>query len=283
VWPIGNPCPDFNGDERKGDNLYTDSVVALEPQSGKVKWHYQFTPHDLHDWDATETPMLVDFNYHGQPRKLLLQGNRNGFFYVLDRTNGQFLSASPFVKKLTWASGIAPDGRPILSDGWQPTVEGQEICPSMDGASNWMSTAYDPGTGLFYLEALEKCNVFTKNSEWWKQGESFYGGTSREAKNEEPRKYLRAIDPQTGKIVWEYAQTGPGEAWGGLIATATGLIFFGDDDGSFAALDAKTGKPLWHFPLNVHWHASPMTYLNGGKQYIAVAAGTSIMAFALPE
>jgi alcohol dehydrogenase (cytochrome c) len=146
-----------------------------------------------------------------------------------------------------------------------------------------MSTAYDPGTGLFYLEALEKCNVFTKNSEWWKQGESFYGGTSREAKNEEPRKYLRAIDPQTGKIVWEYEQTGPGEAWGGLIATATGLIFFGDDDGSFAALDAKTGKPLWHFPLNVHWHASPMTYLNDGKQYIAVAAGTSIMAFALPE
>jgi alcohol dehydrogenase (cytochrome c) len=283
VWPIGNPCPDFNGDERKGDNLYTDSVVAFDPQTGKVKWHYQFTPHDLHDWDATETPMLVDLKYHGEPRKLLLQGNRNGFFYVLDRTDGRFLAASPFVKKLTWATGIGADGRPILSDGWQPTVEGTEICPSMDGASNWMSTAYHPGTGLFYLLALEKCNVFTKNSEWWKQGESFYGGTSREVSKEEPRKYLRAIDPQTGEIVWEYEQTGPGEAWGGLIATAGGLIFFGDDDGAFAALDAKTGAPLWHFPLNVHWHASPMTYLVEGKQYIAVAAGASIMAFALTE
>ena len=283
VWPIGNPCPDFNGDERTGDNLYTDSVVAFDPQTGKVKWHYQFTPHDLHDWDATETPMLVDLKYHGEPRKLLLQGNRNGFFYVLDRTDGRFLAASPFVKKLTWATGIGADGRPILSDGWQPTVEGTEICPSMDGASNWMSTAYHPGTGLFYLLALEKCNVFTKNSEWWKQGESFYGGTSREVSKEEPRKYLRAIDPQTGEIVWEYEQTGPGEAWGGLIATAGGLIFFGDDDGAFAALDAKTGAPLWHFPLNVHWHASPMTYLVDGKQYIAVAAGASIMAFALTE
>jgi alcohol dehydrogenase (cytochrome c) len=212
-----------------------------------------------------------------------LQGNRNGFFYVLDRTDGRFLAASPFVKKLTWATGIGADGRPILSDGWQPTVEGTEICPSMDGASNWMSTAYHPGTGLFYLLALEKCNVFTKNSEWWKQGESFYGGTSREVSKEEPRKYLRAIDPQTVEIVWEYEQTGPGEAWGGLIATAGGLIFFGDDDGAFAALDAKTGAPLWHFPLNVHWHASPMTYLVDGKQYIAVAAGASIMAFALTE
>ncbi len=252
-WPIGNPCPDFNGDERKGDNLYTDSVVALDAKTGKLKWHYQFTPHDLHDWDATETPMLVDMEYRGAPRKLLLQGNRNGFFYVLDRTSGKFVAASPFVKKLTWAKEIAPDGRPVLGSGWLPTVEGAEICPSMDGASNWMSTAYHPGTGLFYLLALEKCNVFSKNSEWWKQGESFYGGTARPVPAEEPRKYLRAMDPQTGKIAWEYEQTGPGEAWGGLIATASGLIFFGDDDGSFAALDAKTGKPLWHFPLSARW------------------------------
>lgn len=283
VWPTGNPCPDFNGDERKGDNLYTDSVVALDPASGKLKWHYQFTPHDLHDWDATETPLLTDLVYKGQPRKVLLQGNRNGFFYVLDRTNGKFLQAAPFVKKLTWASAIGPDGRPILSSGWQPTVEGTEICPSMDGASNWMSTAYSPGTGLFYLIALEKCNIFSKNSEWWKQGQSFYGGSARPVPSEQPRKYLRAIDPQTGKIVWEHEQVGPGDAWGGLLATASGLVFFGSDDGSFMALDAKAGTTLWHYSLNARWHASPMTYMLDGVQYIAVAVNSNIIAFALTE
>ena len=283
VWPIGNPCPDFNGDERKGDNLYSDSVIALDPKTGKVKWHYQFTPHDLHDWDATEPPLLVDMNYNGEPRKLLLQGNRNGFFYVLDRTNGKFLAASPFVKKLTWAKGIGPDGRPVLAEGWQPTVEGAEVCPSMDGASNWMSTAYNPATGLFYLHTLEKCNIFSKNSEWWKQGESFYGGSARPVAAEQPRKYLRAIDPQTGKIVWEYEQMGPGQAWGGLLASATGLLFVCDDDGSFSALDAKTGESLWHFPLSARWHASPMTYTVDGKQYIAVAVNSSIISFGLIE
>ena len=282
-WPVGNPCPDFNGDERRGDNLYTDSVVALDPQTGKLKWHYQFTPHDLHDWDATETPVLVDAIYNGAPRKLLLQGNRNGFFYVLDRINGQFLAATPFVKKLTWAKAIGPDGRPILSAGWQPREEGTAICPSMDGASNWMSTAYHPGTGLFYLIALEKCNIFSKNSEWWKQGESFYGGSARPVADERPRKYLRAIDPQSGRIVWEYEQAGPGSAWGGLLATASGLVFFESDDGSFSAVDAKNGVLLWHFPLNARWHASPMTYMLDGKQYIAVAANSNIIVFGLAE
>lgn len=281
IWPIGNPCPDFNGDERKGDNLFTDSVVALDPKTGKRKWHYQFTPHDLRDWDATETPMLVDMNFKGAPRKLLLQGNRNGFFYVLDRTDGKFLAATPFVKKLTWATKIAPDGKPVLGKGWQPTQEGTEICPSMEGASNWMSSAYHPGTGLFYLMALEKCNVFTKNSEWWKQGQSFYGGSARRMAAETPRKYLRAIDPETGKIVWQHEQSGPGETWGGVLATASGLLFFCDDDGSFAALDARTGKPLWQVPLSARWHSSPMTYAIDGKQYVAVAVNSGIVSFGL--
>ena len=283
VWPVGNPCPDFNGDERKGDNLYTDSVVALDPHTGKLKWHYQFTPHDLHDWDATETPLLVDAEYRGSMRKLLLQGNRNGFFYVLDRENGQFLSASPFVSKLTWAKGIGANGRPILSEGWEPTLEGTEVCPSMDGASNWMSPAYSPVTGYFYLVALEKCNIFSKSGEWWRQGASFYGGSARAVASERPKKYVRAIDLQTGKIAWEYAQTGPGGAWGGLLCTASGLLFFGDDNGAFTAISSSDGKPLWHFQLNAHWHASPMTYLLDGKQYIAVAAGASIVCFGLPQ
>ena len=283
VWPTGNPCPDFNGDERKGDNLYTSSVIALDPKTGKAKWHYQFTPHDLHDWDATETPMLIDLDYKHAPRKLMLQGNRNGFFYVLDRADGKFLAATPFVKKLTWAKGIGADGRPVLAEGWQPTVEGTEVCPSMDGASNWMSTAYHPGTGLFYLLALEKCNVFSKNAEWWKQGESFYGGSARPVAAERPRKFLRALDPQTGKIAWEYEQVGPGEAWGGLLATAGGLVFFCNDDGSFSALGAKSGELLWHFPLSARWHASPMTYQVDNKQYIAVAVNGTVVAFGLPD
>ncbi len=281
-WTTGNPCPDFNGDERKGDNLYADSVLALQPKTGELKWYFQFTPHDLHDWDSAETPMVVDAEYHGHPRKLMLQGNRNGFFYVLDRTNGEFLAASPFVKRLTWAKGIGKDGRPILSDAWQPTVEGTNICPSMDGASNWMSTVYNPVTGLFYLMALEKCNIFSKSPEWWKLGESFYGGAARGVHDQEPKKYLRALDLQTGKIAWEYEQSGPGESWAGILGTASGLLFFGDNDGAFSALDAKTGKPLWHFPLNQHLHASPMTYSVRGKQYIAMAAGGNIVAFALP-
>ncbi len=283
VWPVGNPCPDFNGDERKGDNLYTDSVVALDPASGNLKWHYQFTPHDLHDWDATETPLLVDAEYRGRPRKLLMQGNRNGFFYVLDRETGEFLNATPFVRKLTWAKGIGADGRPILSDGWEPTVEGTEVCPSMDGATNWMSPAYSPSTGLYYLIALEKCNVFSKNSDWWRPGASFYGGSARAVANEMPKKYVRALDPQTGRIAWEYAQTGPGQAWGGLLCTATDLLFFGDDNGAFTALDAVNGRPLWHFQLNAEWHASPMTYMLDGRQYIAVAAGSNVIAFGLPQ
>lgn len=281
-WTTGNPCPDFNGDERMGDNLYADSVLALQPKTGALKWYFQFTPHDLHDWDSAETPMVVDAVYHGRPRKLMLQGNRNGFFYVLDRTNGEFLAASPFVKRLTWAKGIGKDGRPILSEAWQPTVEGTSICPSMDGASNWMLTVYNPATGLFYLMALEKCNIFSKSAEWWKLGESFYGGAARGVEGEEPKKYLRALDLQTGKIAWEYEQSGPGESWAGILGTASGLLFFGDNDGAFSALDAKTGKPLWHFPLNQHLHASPMTYSVGGKQYVAMAAGGNIVAFALP-
>ena len=281
-WPTGNPCPDFNGDERQGDNLYSDSVLALDPATGKLKWYYQFTPHDLHDWDATETPMLVNASFRGQPRKLLLQGNRNGFFYVLDRTTGKLLSATPFVKRLNWAKAIGPDGRPVLAEGWQPTVEGTLTCPSMDGATNWMSTAYNPASGLFFLMALEKCNVFSKNSEWWKQGESFYGGASRVAGDVQPRKFLRAIEVETGKIAWQYEQTGPGESWAGLMSTASGLIFFGDDNGAFTAVDSSTGKPIWHFQLNAQWKASPMTYSLEGVQYVAIAAGPAIVTFALP-
>ncbi|HZT28692.1 MAG TPA: PQQ-dependent dehydrogenase, methanol/ethanol family [Bryobacteraceae bacterium] len=280
-WPTGNPCPDYNGDERKGDNLYSDSVLALEPETGKLKWYYQFTPHDLHDWDSTETLMVVDAEFQGRQRQLLMQANRNGFFYVLDRTNGKVLLAKPFVKKLTWASGIGPDGRPQVLPGSEPTVAGAKVCPAVEGASNWMSTAYNPSTGLFYVMALEKCNIYTKSSAWWEPGKSFYGGGTRDIPDEPGMKYLRAINIQTGEIVWELPQPGNAQSWGGVLSTAGGLVFYGDDSGAFAAADAKTGNPLWYFHTNQLWKASPMTYLVDGKQYVAVAAGSSIIAFGL--
>jgi PQQ-dependent dehydrogenase (methanol/ethanol family) len=281
-WPTGNPCPDYNGDERKGDNLYTASVVALDPDSGKLRWYYQFTPHDLHDWDAAETPILVDAEFRGEPRKLLLQGNRNGFFYALDRLTGKVLLAEPFVKKLTWASGIGPDGRPKLLPGNEPTVEGQLTCPAVAGAANWPSSAYDPGTGLFYMFAEESCNVYTKNGDWWEAGKSFYGGGTRRAPGEPgDGKFLKAIDIQTGKTAWEVPGIGGGILGSGLMATAGGLIFYGDGSGAFVAADAKNGKPLWHFDTGQNYKAGPMTYTVDDVQYIGVAAGTTILAFSL--
>ena len=283
-WPTGNPCPDFNGEERRGDNLYADSVLALEPRTGKLRWHYQFTPHDLHDWDSTETPVLIDAEFRGRPRKLLVQANRNGFFYVLDRVNGEFLSGHPFVNKLTWASGIGADGRPHVVPGSEPTVQGTKTCPSVHGATNWMSTAYNAATGLFYVMAFESCSIYTKSSAWWEPGKSFYGGGTRNVSGEISERYLRAIDVETGKIVWELPHTGaevPDGGWGGVLSTAGGLVFFCDDSGAFAAVDARTGKPLWHFHTNQAWRASPMTYMIDGKQYVAVAAGSNVIAFAL--
>ena len=280
-WPTGNPCPDYNGDERKGDNLYTSSVLALDPAVGKLKWYYQFTPHDLHDWDATETPVLVDAKFRGEPRKLMLHGNRNGFFYVLDRLTGKVLLAEPFVKRVTWASGIGPDGRPQLLPGNEPTVKGQMVCPSVAGAANWPSSAYVPATGLYYLFAEESCNVYTKNDLWWEAGKSFYGGGARSAPGEVSGTFLKAIDIQTGKVAWERSDIGGGILGSGLMATAGGLLFYGDGNNAFIAADAKDGKPLWHFNTGQGWKAGPMTYMVDGTQYVGVTAGSTVIAFSL--
>ncbi|MBI1895350.1 MAG: PQQ-dependent dehydrogenase, methanol/ethanol family [Acidobacteria bacterium] len=282
-WTTGNPCPDYNGDQRRGDNLYSDSVLALEPGTGRLRWHYQFTPHDLHDWDAQQTPMLMDAAWGGRERQLLAQANRNGFFYVLDRRTGELLLATPFVKKLTWAGEVGRDGRPRVIPGTDPTPEGVRVCPAVEGATNWMSTAYDPGLGLFYVMSLEKCSIYTKSDEWWKPGESFYGGGTRNVPDEKPRKILRAIDMQTGKIAWELPQEGPANTWGGALSTAGGLVFFGHDAGTFAAADAKTGRLLWQFEANQSWRASPMSYSVDGVQYVAMAGGPNLLVFALPR
>jgi alcohol dehydrogenase (cytochrome c) len=278
-WPTGNPCPDYNGDQRKGDNLYSSSVVALDPATGTLKWHYQFTPHDLHDWDATEPLVLVDAQFHGQPRKLLLQGNRNGFFYVLDRISGKLLLAEPFVHNITWASGIGDDGRPKLLPGNEPTSDGQRVCPSVAGAANWPSTAFNPSTGLYFMFAEESCSTYSKADEKWQSGKSFYGGTTRGAPG--GGKWLKAIDIQTGKIAWETGDIGGGILGSGLLATAGGLLFYGDGSGAFVAADASSGKPLWHFNTSQRWRAGPMTYITEGRQYVTIAAGSTIVAFGL--
>jgi len=279
-WPTGNPCPDYNGDERKGDNLYSASVLALDPETGRLRWHYQFTPHDLHDWDANQTPMLVDARFRGEMRKLLLQGNRNGFFYVLDRLNGKVLLAEPFVTNLTWASKIGHDGRPVLKDDIEPTRDGQRACPAVAGATNWSSTAFSPTTGFFYLFAEESCAVYTKNDQWWEAGKSFYGGVTRRAPGTSAAgRVLKALDIQTGSTAWEI-QVGGGILGSGLMATAGGLVFYGAAEG-FLAVDAASGHRVWQFDTNQDWRAGPMTYSIDGHQFIAVAAGSNIMAFSL--
>ncbi len=282
-WQAGNPGEDYNGDERVGDNLYSDCILALDAKTGKLKWHYQTTPHDLWDWDTTETPLVINANWEGKPRKLLVQGNRNGFFYVFDRTNGKLLLAKQFIKELTWASGIGPDGRPILQPNQEPSPAGTRVCPSQDGATNWYSPSWNPITGLFYMQTNEKCSIYTKREEEFALGRAFLGGGQRVDPASKPVRILRALDLQTGAVKWEVPQIGTANSWGGTLATSTGLVFFGEDSGAFAAADASTGKILWTFPTGVNWKASPMIYQFGGKEIVAVAAGAGIMAFGLVE
>ena len=280
-WAIGNPGPDMIGDDRQGDNLYSDSVVALDPKTGRRKWHFQFTPHDVHDYDAQQPIVLVDATWQGRPRKLLLQANRNGYFYVLDRVTGEYLSGTPYVKNITWAFGLTTEGRPIVVPNMEPTPEGRRVCPSLEGASNWYSASFSPRTGLFYVQTNDKCGIFTRVDQTWEAGKGFMGGTFSAAP-EPARRVLRAIDVQTGKVTWELAQLGNVDSWGGVLATASDLVFFGDDSGAFAAADAKAGKRMWSFQTSQVWKASPMTYVFDNRQMLAIASGPNIIAFGLP-
>ena len=191
-WTTSNAAPDFEGESRPGDDLYTACVLAVDPNTGKLKWYFQFTPHDLYDYDANETPVLVDRDENGVKRHLLLQANRNGFFYVLDRTNGKFLRATPFLEKLTWATGIDASGRPVLS-GLVPSKEGTEICPGIVGATNWFSPSYNPDTGLMYVMALENCNLYFSKPKPFTPGETYYGtGTKLPPMKSATKSYWRS-------------------------------------------------------------------------------------------
>lgn len=255
-WATGNPWPDGDDRDRPGDNLYTNCVLALDAKTGALKWHYQFTPHDVKDRDATEPNVLIDTVYKGKPSKLLLHADRNGFFYVLDRTNGKVLLAKPFLRRVDWASSIDAHGRPVVVD--------PRGCPS--DAANWDATAYSPLSRLYYVIALEECT-----------------GKPTGYPDQTGQRYLRALNIETGEIVWEVTQPGAARAktWTGVLATAGGVLFYGRPNGGFAAVDQRDGKTLWNFPTNVRMKASPMTFTVGGKQFVAVAAGPNILCFGL--
>jgi alcohol dehydrogenase (cytochrome c) len=279
-WTTSNAAPDFVGDSRSGDDLYTACVLALNADTGKLKWYFQFTPHDLYDYDATETPVLLDAEESGTIRHLLVQANRNGFFYVLDRTDGKFLRATPFVEKLNWATGIDASGRPVLS-GRIPTAQGTNICPGIDGATNWFSPSYNPDTGLFYVMALESCDLFLAKPKEFVKGKTFYNTGTTLPPGEHMQKILLALSVADGKRVWSYPQIGPGNSWGGTLTTAGGLVFFADDSNSFEAVEARTGRVLWHFNTGQLMRASPMTYSVSGVQFVAIAAGSDVFCFTL--
>jgi len=293
-WGIGNPGPDFNAAQREGDNLYSDSVVALDADTGKVKWHFQFTPNDPYDYDSTQVPVLVDANWNGSPRKLMLWGNRNGFFYVLDRATGRFLLGRPFTK-VNWASGLNPTtGRPILT----PQPPGQPTFPGPAGATNWYSPSYSPRTGLFYLSAWENYStVFAEGARvTYKEGQNFTGGNLTQTPGTAampllgrgiintwhegaPRGVVLAIDPATGTRKWEFEMHDVTTS--GILTTASDLLFTGGREGYFQALDARNGTLLWKVSVGGEVAAGPMSYQLDGKQYVAVAAGHCLFVYAL--
>jgi alcohol dehydrogenase (cytochrome c) len=275
-WPTGNPSPSNRGAGRAGDNLYSNTLLALDPDTGKLKWHFQFTKHDEHDYDATQVPVMVDEG--GQ--HLILHADRNGFFYVIDRATGKLISANPFAK-VTWSTSKDAEGRPATDKNGSPTAEGNRVCPGAAGATNWMSPTYDPQTKLFYVTAREQCDVFSTAPQTFEQGHAYYG--SAYFPNDDAAPFwgaLRALDATTGKLKWEWKHPSP--TWSGVLSTAGGVVFTGDAEGNFIALDAASGKALWHFQCGASVYSSPMVFAIDGKEYVAVAAGSALFTFALP-
>ncbi len=274
-WTTGNPSPSNRGIGREGDNLYSNSLLALDPDTGKLKWYFQFTQHDEHDYDATQVPVMVDDG--GQ--KLIAQANRNGYFYVIDRTNGKLVLAQSYAK-VSWSKERDANGRPIPAKEGSPTPDGNRVCPGAAGATNWMSPTYDLQTKLFYVTAREQCDVFSTAPQPYDAGHAYYGSAYFPNEDAEPfYGALRALDLKTGKTVWEWKHISP--TWSGVLSTAGGLVFTGDAEGNFIALDAKSGKALWHFQCGASVYSSPMTYAVDGKQYVVVAAGSALFAFGL--
>jgi alcohol dehydrogenase (cytochrome c) len=290
--PVGNPAPQLDRSVRgEGlDNLFSDSVVALDADTGLRKWHYQFTPNDGRDWDSTEDMVLVDRVWHGQPRKLLLHADRNGFFYVLDRTTGAFLQATPFVYQ-NWNKGFDAKGRPIEVPGSNSSPEGSFIVyPTLVGGTNYQAPSYSPDTGLFYLAYAESGQQYTSGPAEYARGQQYIGRPAgrggpppaRGPNDPAPSAGIKALDPENGRTVWDF-KIFQGSLTNGVLATAGNVVFASIRDGNIAALDAKTGKPLWRFQTGAVHAASPISYSVDGRQFVVLAAGNFVYGFALPE
>ncbi len=274
-WGTGNPTPVLKGSTRPGDNLYTCSIVALNPDTGKLAWAFQPSPHDTHDWDAVETPVLVDADFHGQPKKMLMQSSRNGYFFILDRTNGKSLLTVPY-GPVNWSLGIDKEGRPIPNPAKEPAPDGRLIAPDEGGLTNYRSPSFDPKNGLFIVDAHPSWSVY-----FAKPADGVYGWAGADY-DVWGKGVIEAIDYQTGKIRWSH-ELGPEGSGAGVLTTDSGLTFTGDAMGNFLALDSKNGNTLWHAGSGSHIVSSPITYELDGRQYILMSSGGVLFAWALPE
>jgi len=277
-WGIGNPGPDWNGDARAGDNLYTDSFVALDAGTGRLRWYFQFTPHDTHDWDSTHVPILFDSEVNGKKRKLMAVANRNAFFYVLDRETGEFITGRPYAKQ-TWAKGLDAKGRPMLAPNSDPTEKGTLLWPNLNGATNWTSPSYSPQTDFVYVAVREIGGSYYKRNTPYRPGQIFAGGGEDELPPDDTWGAIRALQAETGELRWEFKLFSP--PWSGVLSTAGGLVFSGSEEGVFYALDARTGKPLWNFQAGGPVASNPSSFVIDGHQCIAVAADRVLYVFGL--
>lgn len=274
-WGTGNPNPVLNGDIRKGANLYTCSIVSLNPDTGKLLWHFQPSPHDTHDWDAVQTPVLFDDEYQGVHRKLLAQASRNGYFFVLDRTTGEHVLTAPFIAT-NWAKGIDSRGEPIPNPEKEPKPDGTLVSPASDGATNWLAPSFNPEAGLFYVSARRVWSIFYMTAKGKPEG---WAGRDRGLWADS---VVEAIDYKTGKIVWKH-EIGDGEGSAGILSTAGNLVFTGDNSENLMALDPKTGDTVWHINLGASMETGPMTYELDGKQYLLTPAGSMILAWTVAK
>ena len=280
-WGTGNPGPDYNGEIRGGDNLYADSVLALDGDTGEMSWYFQFTPHDVHDWDAIQIPVLADIEIGGESRKAMLWANRNAFYYTLDRETGEFLVGKPFARQ-TWAEGLDENGRPMRRPNMLPSAEGTLVSPTAGGGTNWWSPAFSPRTGLLYVNAFDGEAEFFIRDEEYTAGDRFTGGgTDAPLPIDNYVSAIRALDPVTGDLRWEFPIKARTRA--GVLATAGDVVFSGSVDGYFYALDAVTGEELWHIALGGRMNASPMTYAVDGQQFVTMPAGNVVYTFALND
>ncbi len=280
-WGTGNPGPDWNGEVRLGDNLYSDSVLALNGENGNLEWYFQFTPHDIHDWDAIQVPILGDIMYEGETRRVMMWANRNAFYYTLDRETGEFLVGKPYARQ-TWAEGLDENGRPIRVPNMEPSVEGKLVSPTIGGGTNWWSPTFSPRTGLYYVNAFDGEQIYFIREEEYVEGEQYTGGGGESAGPiENYHSAIRAIDPATGDIQWEYP-IAP-RSTSGLMSTAGDLVFGGTVDGYFFAIDAVSGEELWYMTVGARVHSAPISYAVDGEQYVSIAAGNVVFTFGLAD